>query len=140
MMHPPLHSLKLRNEHLIRPALVYVRQSSLMQVRDNTASTTRQYQLAKRAQDLGWPEHLVVVLDQDQGRSGASSIGRDGFEYLIAEVGLGRAGAVLCFEASRLARSSSDWYRLIEICALTDTLVIDEDGVYDPGQYNDRLL
>ena len=139
-MSSPLHSIKLRNEHLTRPALVYVRQSTLMQVRDNTASTTRQYQLAKRAHGLGWPEHLVVVIDQDQGRSGASSAGRDGFEYLIAEVGLGRAGAVLCLEASRLARSSSDWYRLIEICALTDTLVIDEDGVYDPGQYNDRLL
>ena len=139
-MSTPLHSLKLRNEHMTRPALVYVRQSTLMQVRDNTASTTRQYHLAQRAQDLGWPAHLVVVIDQDQGRSGASSAGRDGFEYLIAEVGLGRAGAVLCLEASRLARSSSDWYRLIEICALTDTLVIDEDGVYDPGQYNDRLL
>lgn len=136
----PLNPLKLRNEHLTRPALVYVRQSTLMQVRDNTASTTRQYQLAKRAQDLGWPQHLVVVIAQDQGRSGASRSGRDGFEHLIAEVGLGRAGAVLCLEASRLARSSSDWYRLIEICALTDTLVIDEDGVYDPGQYNDRLL
>jgi len=111
-----------------------------MQVRDNTASTARQYQLAKRAQDLGWPQHLVVVIDQDQGRSGASRTGRAGFEHLIAEVGLGRAGAILCLEASRLARSSSDWYRLIEICALTDTLVIDEDGVYDPGQYNDRLL
>jgi DNA invertase Pin-like site-specific DNA recombinase len=140
MMITPLNPLKLRNEHLTRPALVYVRQSTLMQVRDNTASTTRQYQLAKRAQDLGWPQHLVVVIDQDQGRSGASRSGRDGFEHLIAEVGLGRAGAVLCLEASRLARSSSDWYRLIEICALTDTLVIDEDGVYDPGQYNDRLL
>ena len=136
----PLNSIKLRNEHVTRPALVYVRQSTLMQVRDNTTSTTRQYQLAQRAQDLGWPAHLVVVIDQDQGRSGASSAGRDGFEYLIAEVGLGRAGAVLCLEASRLARSSSDWYRLIEICAFTDTLVIDEDGVYDPGQYNDRLL
>ena len=136
----PLNSIKLRNEHVTRPALVYVRQSTLMQVRDNTTSTTRQYHLAQRAQDLGWPAHLVVVLDQDQGRSGASSAGRDGFESLLAEVGLGRAGAVLCLEASRLARSSSDWYRLIEICALTDTLVIDEDGVYDPGQYNDRLL
>jgi DNA invertase Pin-like site-specific DNA recombinase len=135
-----LNPTKLRNEHLTRPALVYVRQSTLIQVRDHTASTARQYQLAKRAQDLGWPESLVVVIDQDQGRSGASSTGRNGFEYLIAEVGLGRAGAVLCLEASRLARSSSDWYRLIEICALTDTLVIDEDGVYDPGQYNDRLL
>jgi DNA invertase Pin-like site-specific DNA recombinase len=140
MMITPLHSIKLRNEHLTRPALVYVRQSTLIQVRDNTASTTRQYQLAQRAQALGWPAPLVVVIDQDQGRSGASSAGRDGFEYLIAEVGLGRAGAVLCLEASRLARSSSDWYRLMEICALTDTLVIDEDGVYDPGQYNDRLL
>jgi DNA invertase Pin-like site-specific DNA recombinase len=140
MMITPLNSLKLRNEHLTRPALVYVRQSTLMQVRDNPASTTRQYQLAKRAQDLGWPKHLVAVIDQDQGRSGTSHSGRDGFEYLIAEVGLGRAGAVLCLEASRLARSSSDWYRLIAICALTDTLVIDEDGVYDPGQYNDRLL
>lgn len=139
-MSTPLHSPKLRNEHLTRPALVYVRQSTLMQVRDNTASTTRQYQLAQRAQDLGWPASLVVVIDQDQGRSGASRDGRDGFEYLMAEVGLGRAGAVLCLEASRLARSSSDWYRLIEICALSDTLVIDEDGVYDPGQYNDRLL
>ena len=139
-MRMPLSSHKLRNEHLTRPALVYVRQSSLMQVRDNTASTTRQYQLAQRAQDLGWPASLVVVIDQDQGRSGASRSGRDGFEYLMAEVGLGRVGAVLCLEASRLARSSSDWYRLIEICALSDTLVIDEDGVYDPGQYNDRLL
>jgi len=125
---------------LTRPALVYVRQSTLIQVRDNTASTTRQYDLATRAQDLGWPASLVKVIDQDQGRSGASHSARDGFEYLRAEVGLGRAGAVLCFEASRLARSSSDWYRLIEICALSDTLVIDEDGVYDPGQYNDRLL
>ena len=136
----PLSAHKLRNEHLTRPALVYVRQSTLIQVRDNTASTTRQYDLATRAQDLGWPASLVKVIDQDQGRSGASHSARDGFEYLRAEVGLGRAGAVLCFEASRLARSSSDWYRLIEICALSDTLVIDEDGVYDPGQYNDRLL
>ena len=135
-----INSIKLRNEHLTRPALVYVRQSTPMQVRDTTASTTRQYQLAKRAQDLGWPAHLVDVIDQDQGRSGASRTGRDGFESLMAEVGLGRAGAVFCLEASRLARSSSDWYRLIEIGALTETLVIDEDGVYDPGQYNDRRL
>jgi DNA invertase Pin-like site-specific DNA recombinase len=91
-----LNPTKLRNEHLTRPALVYVRQSTLMQVRDNTASAARQYQLAKRAQDLGWPASLVVVLDQDQGRSGAAHAGRDGFESLIAEVGLGRAGAVLC--------------------------------------------
>ena len=87
---------KLRNEHLTRPALVYVRQSTRIQVRDNTASTTRQYDLATRAQDLGWPASLVKVIDQDQGRSGASHSARDGFAYLIAEVGLGRAGAVLC--------------------------------------------
>src|SRR5439155_20471832 len=110
MMLTDLNPPKLRNEHVTRPALVYVRQSTLMQVRDNTASAARQYQLAKRAQDLGWPASLVVVIDQDQGRSGAAHAGRDGFEYLIAEVGLGRAGAVLCLEASRLARSSSDWY------------------------------
>jgi DNA invertase Pin-like site-specific DNA recombinase len=111
-----------------------------MQVRDNTASTTRQYQLAKRAHSRGWPEPLVVVIDQDQGRSGAFSVGRDGFASLIAEVGVGRAGAVRCVAASRLARSSSDWYRLIAICAWTDTLGIDADGGYDPGQYNDRWL
>jgi DNA invertase Pin-like site-specific DNA recombinase len=111
-----------------------------MQVRENTARTARQYHLTQRVRDLGWPDPLIVVIDHDQGRSGASAVGRSGFEYLIAEVGLGRAGAVVSLEASRLARSSSDWYRLIEICALTDTLVIDEDGIYDPGQYNDRLL
>jgi DNA invertase Pin-like site-specific DNA recombinase len=131
---------KLRPDHLARPALIYIRQSTLMQVRENTASTARQYQLTQRVRDLGWPDQLIVVIDQDQGRSGASAVGRAGFEYLIAEVGLGRAGAVVSLEASRLARSSSEWYRLIEICALTDTLVIDEDGIYDPGQYNDRLL
>jgi DNA invertase Pin-like site-specific DNA recombinase len=131
---------KVRADHFTRPALIYIRQSTLMQVRENTASTARQYQLARRVHELGWPEHLISVIDQDQGQSGASAVGRTGFEYLIAEVGLGRAGAVVSLEASRLARSSSDWYRLIEICALTDTLVIDEDGIYDPGQYNDRLL
>jgi DNA invertase Pin-like site-specific DNA recombinase len=140
MMRPQLRSNKRRNEHWTRPALVYVRQSTLMQVRDNTASTTRQYHLAQRAQDLGWPASLVVIIDQDQGCSGASRSGRDGVAYLMAEVGLGRAGAVRCLEAARLARASSDWYRLIDICALSDTLVLDEEGGYDPGQYNDRLL
>src|SRR5713101_10039802 len=131
---------KLRAGDVTRPALIYIRQSTLMQVRENTASTARQYQLARRVHELGWPEHLIIVIDQDQGQSGASAVGRTGFEHLIAEVGLGRAGAVVSLEASRLARSSSAWYRLIEICALTDTLVIDEDGLYDPGQYNDRVL
>ena len=133
-------TLKLREDHLKRQALIYIRQSTLLQVRDNTGSTARQYDLAKRAQQLGWPEDRITVIDQDQGQSGASSIDRDGFEQLITDVGLGRAGAVFSLEASRLARSCSDWYRLLEICALSDTLVIDDTEVYDPGQYNDRLL
>lgn len=131
---------KIRPEHLEGRAFIYVRQSTLMQVRHNTTSTARQYDLVQRALDLGWERENVIVIDQDQGRSGATAVGRDGFQSLIAEVGLGHAGAVLSLEASRLARSNSDWYRLLEICALTDTLVVDEEGVYDPSQYNDRLL
>jgi DNA invertase Pin-like site-specific DNA recombinase len=131
---------KIRPEHLEGRAFIYVRQSSLMQVRHNTTSTARQYDLVQRALDLGWERENVIVIDQDQGHSGATAVGRDGFQSLIAEVGLGHAGAVLSLEASRLARSNSDWYRLLEICALTDTLVVDEEGVYDPSQYNDRLL
>ncbi|MBV8231254.1 MAG: recombinase family protein, partial [Planctomycetaceae bacterium] len=133
-------SPKIRPDHRERLALIYVRQSTPLQVREHTASAARQYDLAGRARDLGWPEPRIQVIDQDQGHSGTSATGRDGFQYLTAQVGLGRAGAVLSLEASRLARSCSDWYRLIEICALTDTLVIDEDGVYDPTQYADRLL
>ncbi len=133
-------TLKIRPEHLSRNAVIYVRQSTLLQVRENIGSTTRQYDLVKRAQELGWEPAGIQVIDQDQGQSGASSIGRDGFQWLVAEVGLGHVGAVLSLEVSRLARSCSDWYRLLEICALTDTLVIDEEGVYDPGLYNDRLL
>jgi DNA invertase Pin-like site-specific DNA recombinase len=131
---------KIRPDHLDRQAFVYVRQSTLFQVREHTASTARQYDLVQRARDLGWSRASISVIDQDQGRSGSSAVDRDGFQFLIAQVGLGQAGAVLSLEASRLARSCSDWYRLLEICALTDTLVIDEDGVYDPSQYADRLL
>lgn len=134
------NSPKIRPDHLERPALVYVRQSTIFQVRENTASTARQYDLVQRAEDLGWSKAAITVIDQDQGLSGSSAVGRDGFQFLIAQVGLGQAGAVLSLEASRLARSCCDWYRLLEICALTDTLVIDEDGVYDPSQYADRLL
>src|SRR6266699_2591551 len=133
-------SQKIRPDHLDRLAVIYVRQSTLFQVRENTGSTTRQYDLVKRAADLGWTQASIQVVDQDQGQSGSSSIGRDGFQWLVAEVGLGHVGAVLSLEVSRLARSCSDWYRLLEICALTDTLVIDDEGVYDPGAYNDRLL
>src|SRR3989454_11726952 len=133
-------TLKVRSDHLSRQAVIYVRQSTLLQVRENSGSTTRQYDLVKRAHDLGWEQAAIPVIDQDQGQSGSSTIGRDGFQWLVAEVGLGHVGAVLSLEVSRLARSCSDWYRLLEICALTETLVIDEEGVYDPGSYNDRLL
>ena len=105
--------LKIRPDHLDRLALVYVRQSTLIQVRENIASTARQYDLAGRVRDLGWPPERIQVIDQDQGHSGASAAGRDGFQYLMAQVGLGRAGAVFSLEASRLARSCSDWYRLV---------------------------
>jgi DNA invertase Pin-like site-specific DNA recombinase len=131
---------KIRPDHLDRLAIIYVRQSTLFQVRENSGSTTRQYDLVKRAQDLGWTPASIQVVDQDQGQSGSSSIGRDGFQWLVAEVGLGHVGAVLSLEVSRLARTCSDCYRLLEICALSDTLVIDEEGIYDPGAHNDRLL
>jgi DNA invertase Pin-like site-specific DNA recombinase len=133
-------STKIRPDHLERRAFVYVRQSTFIQVREHTASTFRQYDLVQRAQNLGWSPASITVIDQDQGRSGATAVDRDGFQFLMAQVGLGQAGAVLSLEASRLARSCSDWHRLLEICALTDTLVIDEDGAYDPSQYSDRLL
>jgi DNA invertase Pin-like site-specific DNA recombinase len=133
-------TVKIRANHLDRQAVIYVRQSTLVQVRDCVASATRQYDLEARARDLGWSPPLIRLIDQDQGQSGASARFRDGFQQVVAEVGLGRVGAVFCLEASRLARSCSDWYRLLEICAVTDTLVVDEEGIYDPGQYNDRLL
>src|SRR5712691_1346078 len=133
-------TLKVRPDHLTRTAVIYVRQSTLLQVRENSGSTTRQYDLVKRAHDLGWEQAAIQVIDQDQGQSGSSTIGRDGFQLLVAEVGLGHVGAVLSLEVSRMARSCSYCYRLLEICSLTDTLVIDEEGVYDPGLYNDRLL
>ena len=132
--------LKIRPDHLERLAVIYVRQSTLFQVRENRGSTARQYDLVSRAEALGWSPASIQVVDQDQGHSGSSSVGRDGFQWLVAEVGLGHVGAVLSLEVSRLARNNSDWYRLLEICALTDTLVIDEEGVYDPGAPNDRLL
>jgi DNA invertase Pin-like site-specific DNA recombinase len=126
--------------HLKRDAYLYVRQSTLRQVFENTESTERQYALRQRAVALGWPLERVIVIDTDQGQSGASAAGRDGFQRLVADVGMGRAGIVMGLEVSRLARNSSDWHRLLEICALSDTLILDEDGVYDPAHFNDRLL
>jgi DNA invertase Pin-like site-specific DNA recombinase len=131
---------KVAARHLRRRAYLYVRQSSLRQVFENTESTKRQYALRQRALALGWPQDQIVVIDSDQGRSGASATEREGFQQLVAEVGLGRAGLVMGLEVSRLARNSTDWHRLLEICALTDTLILDEDGLYDPSQFNDRLL
>ncbi len=112
---------KIRPDHLDRPAFVYVRQSTLFQVLEHTASTARQYDLVQRAEELGWSRASITVIDQDQGLSGASAVDREGFQFLIAQVGLGKAGAVLSLEASRLARSCTDWYRLLEICAPLQT-------------------
>jgi len=131
---------KVTASHLRRDAYLYVRQSTLRQVFENTESTRRQYALRERAVALGWPIERVHVIDSDQGKSGASSADREGFQKLVGEVGMGCVGIVLGLEVSRLARNSTDWHRLLEICALTDTLILDEDGIYSPGDFNDRLL
>jgi DNA invertase Pin-like site-specific DNA recombinase len=123
-----------------RRAVVYVRQSTLHQVERNTESAARQYALRERAIELGWPAEAVTVVDEDTGRSGASQDGRLGFKELVAEVGLGHVGIVLALEVSRFARSSADWHRLLDLCALTATLIADADGVYSPADFNDRLL
>ena len=130
---------KVRADHLRRAAYLYVRQSTLRQVFENTESTKRQYALRERAVALGWPADRIVVIDSDQGQSGADS-DRAGFQKLVAAVGVGEVGVVLGLEVSRLARNNADWHRLLEICALTDTLILDEDGLYDPAHFNDRLL
>jgi len=124
----------------LKRTYIYVRQSTLIQTVRNTESLLRQYGLAGRARELGWAEHQIVVADDDLGRSGASAQGRKGFSGLVAEVGLGKAGIVLSLESSRLARNHSDWYRPLDLCALTDTLIADADGVYHPAGYNDRLV
>jgi DNA invertase Pin-like site-specific DNA recombinase len=131
---------KVRASHLKRNAYLYIRQSTLRQVFENTESTKRQYDLRGRAVALGWPLEQIIIIDGDLGQSGASAADREGFQQLVTEVGLGRAGIVMGLEVSRLARNSSDWHRLLEICALTDTLILDEDGIYDPSHFNDRLL
>ena len=131
---------KVTAGHLKRNAYLYVRQSTMRQVFENTESTERQYALQQRAIALGWPVERVIVIDSDLGQSGASAVDRAGFQKLVVEVGMGRGGIVLGLEVSRLARNSADWHRLLEICALTDTLILDEDGLYDPAQFNDRLL
>jgi DNA invertase Pin-like site-specific DNA recombinase len=131
---------KIKPTHLKRIAYLYIRQSTLRQVFENVESTKRQYALRQHAIALGWQQGQIVVIDSDLGQSGASAADREGFQRLVTEVSLGRAGIVLGLEVSRLARNSMDWHRLLEICALTDTLILDEDGVYDPAHFNDRLL
>ena len=131
---------KITEAHLKRDAFLYVRQSSLRQVFENTESTKRQYALRERAVALGWPIDRVHVIDDDLGQSGAHAINRDGFQHLVTEVALGKAGIVLGLEVSRLARNNADWHRLLELAALAGTLILDEDGIYDPSHFNDRLL
>ncbi|MFC1612025.1 recombinase family protein, partial [Myxococcota bacterium] len=133
-------SNKVTASHLKRRAYLYVRQSSMQQVFENTESTERQYGLKQRAVALGWRLEDIDVIDCDQGQSGASAADRLGFQHLVAEVSMNRAGVVLGLEVSRLARNNSDWHRLLEICALSDTLIVDEDGIYNPCDFNDRLL
>jgi DNA invertase Pin-like site-specific DNA recombinase len=131
---------KITSDHLRRTACLYVRQSSMKQVIENQESTNRQYALKNRALALGWSIDKIIVIDDDLGLSGTSMQGRKGFQHLVAEVGLGHVGLVMGLEVSRLARNNTDWNRLLEICALTNTLLLDEDGLYNPGFFNDRLL
>jgi DNA invertase Pin-like site-specific DNA recombinase len=131
---------KISAAHLERVAVVYVRQSSIAQVRQHTESTQRQYALAEEAERLGWAAARVEVIDDDLGRSGRSADGRSGFRELVGRVCVGEVGAILGLEVSRLARSSADLQRLLELARLTDTLVIDSDGIYDLADFNDRLV
>jgi len=131
---------KITAGHLRRKAYLYIRQSTAFQVEQNPESTRRQYRFQDQAVALGWHPEQVVVIDDDLGQSGAQAAGRAGFQRLVADVGLGQVGIVLSLEVSRLARNSSDWHRLLELCALSDTLILDEDGLYDPNQFNDRLI
>jgi len=139
-VNPDPASQKVTDGHLKRDAYLYIRQSTLRQVMENTESTQRQYALRQRAVALGWPADRISVIDNDLGQSGATPGERAGFQRLVAEVGMGRAGMVMGLEVSRLARNCSDWHRLLEICSMTETLILDEDGVYDPANFNDRLL
>ena len=139
-MLPDTAASKVTAAHLARTAYLYVRQSSLKQVIHNTESAIRQYDLRGKAISLGWAADQITVIDIDQGHSGARAADREGFQQLVAEVSLGRAGIVLGLECSRLARNNADWHQLLEICAMTGTLICDEDGLYDPRNFNDRLI
>ena len=131
---------KIGASHRQRRALVYIRQSSPYQVEHDRESTRRQYGLTDRAHELGWRHDDIAVIDEDLGLSGDTAEGREGFARMTAEVALGQIGILLGLEVSRLARNNSDWYRLLDLCGLTDTLIADADGIYHPGLFNDRLL
>jgi DNA invertase Pin-like site-specific DNA recombinase len=133
-------SNKVTPRHRQRAAYIYIRQSTMNQVLHHQESTQRQYALRDRAIALGWPPTMVRILDRDLGTSGSQAADRDDFKALVADVSMGRVGSVFALEASRLARSCADWHRLIELCSLTGTLLIDEDGCYDTSDFNDRLL
>src|SRR5262249_22074894 len=133
-------SAEIRDEHLERLAIVYIRQSSPQQVLHHRESRERQYALADHAVALGWPRPRVLVIDEAQGQTGKTDDHRGGFHRLLAEVAMEHVGLILGLEMSRLARSSKDWHQLLEMCALFGTILADEDGVYDPGDSNDRLL
>ena len=133
-------NLKITEHHRSKPAYIYLRQSTPGQVRHHQESTERQYGLREKAVELGWNESLIRTLDRDLGKSGTEMTAREDFKTLVADVSMGQVGAVFALEVSRLARSNLDWHRLLELCALTSTLVIDEDGCYDPADFNDGLL
>ncbi len=135
-----LRNGKIQSKHLDRLAVVYIRQSSIQQVERHRESTKLQYGLENRATELGWPRQRVLIIDEDLGQSGASAVGRLGFQRLVGEVALDHIGIILGIEMSRLARSCRDWYQLLETCAMFGTLIADLDGIYDPTDYNDRLL
>jgi len=131
---------KVKMTHLGRYAYIYVRQSTASQVQHNRESTDRQYKLADRALLLGWPQSQIRIIDEDLARSGSGTSDRNGFATMTTEVALGHVGLILSIEVSRVARNNADWYRLLDLCGVTDTLIGDEDGLYHPGLFNDRLL
>ena len=131
---------KIQPHHVTKNAYIYLRQSTMGQVRFNQESTQRQYALQDKAQQLGWSPTIIKILDGDLGTSGTQSGNREDFKTLVADVSMGKVGAVFALEASRLSRSCTDWHRLLELCAMTNTLIIDEDGCYNPSEFNDQLL
>src|SRR6516225_5245830 len=135
-----IENSKVRASHTRRTAIVYIRQSHPSQVENNRESTARQFALVEKAIALGWPSSQVTTIDEDLGVSAKVFVKRSGFDHLNAEVALGRVGILLGLEVSRLARSNADWYRLLDMCSITDTLLADSDGVYHPGLFNDRLI